>query len=637
MPQRIGLFLVLLALVAPALAADTLVTTGEAYLDHVKFLASDELKGRQPGTPGIEKAAEYIAQQFEKAGLAPGGANKSWYQEFSVARGKKLDESAAKLAISGLDVPTQVGKDWTPLPFTEMNDVEAPLAFAGYGIKAEEFSYNDYADFDPNGKVLLIFRYEPQSDDPKSEFGGKEASHFAEFRSKARTAARRGAKALLIVNPPKREDAPVGLYKFTEEMSRQTFDIPVAQITPEFADAILKKAGADNLETLQEKLDKERTPLSRDLGLDVTLKPGVSPNLIKTRNVIGLLKGKDGVDETIVIGAHYDHLGDVPRQFDRENDDPFVHNGADDNASGTAAVIELARTLAKTGGLRRNVLFIAFSAEEMGLYGSAQWVAEPTLPLSSVRAMINFDMIGRLSQDRFTIFGVPSAAEFEPLMKAAADSRGLTFHAPKGLMGNSDHGPFLNNEIPYLFAFTGMHKQYHRPEDDADLIDGDGGAKIVDLFHEVVTKLANMESGPVFTPAKDEAENGEDLPRPAFEEAEKQRERGASQRPSGDREAGTPGMPRARLGIIPEYTNDGAPGVVVQGTVDGGPAKAAGIKDNDRIVRINDSPVKDIYGYMAAMKELKPGEEVAVTVVREGKEQTIKVKLQKPRRDTGRE
>ncbi|GAG27603.1 unnamed protein product, partial [marine sediment metagenome] len=257
-------------------------------------------------------------------------------------------------------------------------------------------------------------------------------------------------------------------------------------------------------------LDNERKPLSQDLGLTVALRPGVKPNMLLAKNVLGLIRGDGGTEETIVVGAHRDHVG-IQRPRSRSADrTPVVHNGADDNASGTAGVIELARAVNSGPPLRRNVLFIAFDAEEMGLLGSRHFVRNPTVELDQIPAMLNLDMIGRLSQKKFTIFGIPTGEEFPELVEKAAEERGLEYKASRGMFGGSDHASFARHDIPALFFFTGMHKEYHQPQDDWELIDAEGATQILELSHDILVHLADMEEGPTF--AEPSAERDEEEP-----------------------------------------------------------------------------------------------------------------------------
>ncbi len=611
----------------------------EAYLEHVKYLASDELTGRQTGTEGSELAAEYIARQFVDAGLRPGGEDDTFFQHFEVTRGKRIVDAEAVLEAQGLKQHWEVRKDWIPLPFTADTDVEGPLAFAGYGIQAESFDYDDYADFDATGKILLVFRYEPPAGDPAAEFGGKTPSRYAVFSKKAQTAAAHGAKALLIVNPPKREGADDTLFDFDAELSEQTFDLPVAHVTRAVAEALVKKGGLPDLASLQEKLDQERKPLSADLKLSVTLKPGVRSNKLPARNVLGWLKGGGETEETIVVGAHYDHLGRVRSGRHGDDERLYIHHGADDNASGTAGVIELARRLAHEPKLRRNVLFIAFSGEEMGLLGSARYVAHPAIPLAHIAAMINLDMIGRLNLDKFTVYGLPSGKEFADIVDRAAVNAGLKYRAPHaGMFEASDHASFYEHDIPVLFAFTGLHKQYHRPEDRWELIDAEGAAKILTMFHGVVRDLANLPAGPTFEKVAPQPEGEEDeaLKQPGENEHEEnaQAKEGAGETNHPEQhkadDAPRPKRARVRLGIVPEYAAEG-PGLLVSSVIDDTPAAKAGLLAGDRIVRIGEAKVKDVHAYMAALQDQRPGDTLEVVVVRkvndESKEVTLKVTL----------
>jgi hypothetical protein len=627
----------------PSTSQPALLFDADSYLGHIKYLASDELEGRRPGTPGIEAAAEYIAKQFADAGLEPAGENGTYFQTFEVRLGKKIEADAAKLTFTGVEQSWQVEKDWIPLPLTATQDIdEAPLAFAGYGIRNVRAKWDDYADFDAKDKVLLIFRYEPPANDPNADFGGKTPSRQSMFSRKVQLAQRQGAKALLVVNPVRAETADDPLFAWDDDMSFQTVAIPIVHVKRELAAAVLKAAGAPTLDELQQFLDKDRDNASRDLDLKVTLHPGVKPNQTKTRNVLGLIKGREDPDSTIVIGAHYDHLGRVTPQFGRTADaKPEIHNGADDNASGTAGVIELAKSLGHEH-LRRSVLCMTFSGEEMGLLGSFHWIEKPTVPLENVKAMLNFDMIGRFGTEKFTIFGVRSGAEFRDIVDRLAEKWGLEYRSPPGIAGNSDHAGFHAKNIPVLFAFTGVHKEYHRPQDDWQLIDAPGACRVLSMFHDVLVELANCTTGPKFVTEADAAAEEPEV-KPGIEHAKEAAEKNGGNGENGEGPASQPSAkarprdrggevddrsrPRARLGIIPDFSGGDKPGVVADTVMDGGPAKAAGMQDGDRIIKIGDQEIRDIYGYMEALKDHKPGDTLEVVVVRKDQEVKLQVKL----------
>ncbi|MBN2560962.1 MAG: M20/M25/M40 family metallo-hydrolase [Phycisphaerae bacterium] len=609
--------------------------TADAYMAHVKYLASDELAGRAPASEGSEKAAEYIIKNFKKAGCRPTGADGAWFQPFDVRRGKRLVDEKASLRISGMDRTWKVREDWIPFPFTEMKDVDGPLAFAGYGISADRFGYDDYEGFDPEGKSLLIFRYEPKGEDPEAEFGGEKPSRHATFIRKARKAAKRGAKALLVVDPPNHDPGQDKLYEFSTYSSLQTYRLPIVHITRKMANAILRQAGMPDLKTLQEKLDGQRQSLSKDIGLTVRLCPGVEPNTLRAKNVIGMIRGDGSTGETIVVGAHRDHLGIVPRQFQRKDMTPMIHNGADDNASGTAAIMELARAVGRGSTLRRNVLFIAFDAEEMGLLGSKHFVEHPTINLDDVCAMLNFDMIGRLSQNKYTVFGIPTAKAFSAIVEKAAEAVGLEYKAPSMVAGYADHAPFIKHHIPAMFAFTGVHKDYHQPEDDWERIDGDGAVRILQMWYKIIVELANMEERPVYTEPSRKPDASEDVrvAKPAVEENKEFDRDGETAEDKNDDPDDLDEPPsrsemRVALGIVPDMVGDDKPGMIVESVRDGGAAKAGGVMGGDRIIRIGDEDIRDIYGYMRAMQRHEPGDVVDVVVIRNGEKRTLKITLQ---------
>ncbi len=623
---------------APAAKPQLQQFAADAYIAHVKYLASDELEGRAPGSEGSRLAAEYIIEHYQAAGCRPAGGDGSWYQPFEVRRGKKIVESEAYFEIDGEQQKWQVRDDWIPFPFSEYGDIDGPLAFAGYGIQAPKFGYNDYANFDAKGKVLLVLRYEPKANDPDADFGGSTPSRHALFVRKVNVAAKHGAKALLVVNPPNRNPGRDDLYAFNVLNSQQTYQLPMIHIKRAVAEALLKRAGLPDLKALEERIDKQRKGFARDLGLRVKINTGLERNMLPASNILALLPGDGTTKETIVIGAHRDHLGVVPRQFQRDDMTPMIHNGADDNASGSAALLELARALGHGPRHHRNILFISFDAEEMGLLGSKYFVEHPTIPLEDIRAMINFDMIGRLRLNKYTVFGTNSAEEFPDLVGKYAKLLGLKYKTPKGMAGGSDHSPFLRKHIPAMFAFTGIHKQYHQPEDDWQLIDAAGAAKILTMWCPIIVDLANMREGPTYRdPSQDLAEPAPEAPKPAVEENAPSagNGHGTAKKPAA-KAAGPSDAPapparnsmRVSLRVIPDMSGSDEPGMPIDTVIKGGPADKAGIKDGDRIVKIGEQDIRDIYAYMRALSEFKPGQTVDVVVVRDGKKKTFKVTLQ---------
>ena len=601
----------------------------EHYEADLRYLASDELEGRLPGTPGGLAATQYIADQFKAIGLKPAGESGTYFQPFTIEARKARHDLNAVFDVNGIRRDWKIGRDWIPLPFSKPDVFAGSLAFAGYGIRAAKFDYDDYAGFDAHGKILIILRQEPRSDDPQAEFGGETPSRHALFSKKASLAADQGAVGILMVNGADPAGEPDQLYPWYDWDSSQTYSLPIVHITRAVADALIIEGGLPNITELQERLDHDRKSLSADLkGLSAEIDTGL--RYIEGRNVIGLLPGSGNTDETIVVGAHHDHVGNVPDDNGPANV-PVIHNGADDNASGASGVIELARALAAGPALRRNILFMTFDGEEMGLLGSSYFVEHPVVPIENIRAMINLDMIGRLRQNQFVIYGAGSAKEFRELLDHANQQLKLTFKTPPAnvdFFGCSDHHPFYLKNIPALFLFTNIHKQYHRPEDDADLIDFPGACEVLNLIRPVIAELADLTEGPAFIPAEQEEHSAEDT---------------AEQHPDVDTNGDTDSNSdssrnqqgdevRVSLRMIPDHAYTKNDGVRVLSVIDKGPAQVAGMQDGDLIVRIGEDRITDIYSYMDALKQFEPDQTAAVVIKRGDSESTIQVVLDKARR-----
>lgn len=502
--------------------------SADRYLSEVKFLSADAREGRLPGSKGIEQAAIFIANQFMTIGLAPAGVDNSYFQPFELQHFKRMHDDEAVLTIEGAEITVRLQRDWRPAPFSKfVTNFGGALAFAGYGIDypgekpadaekkagngdaathpatAPAGAYSDYDGLDAKGKVLIIFRYEPRFGDVDAKFGGKVPSMFADWSHKSEAAAKHGAAGLLVVNPPGRDGNGDGLPDpdqlpvWNVREAEQNYAVPIAFISQDLAERLLKAGGLAAPAALEHRIESDRKPVSADLkNLKATVATGF--HHVKGRNIIGLLPGSSAPDEFIVIGAHYDHVG----TFVTSAGYPEIHNGADDNASGTSGVIELARAIAAGPRPRRSILFMTFSAEEMGLLGSEYYVAHPTVPIRQIKAMLNLDMIGRLNLKNFGIYGAESGVEFPDLVKRHGQRLGIEFKLPKKeedrYFRASDQASFYDAHIPVLFAFTGVHPQYHQPSDDWELIDAEGATKILRLFKGIALEVANMVSGPTF-------------------------------------------------------------------------------------------------------------------------------------------
>ncbi|MEP0841917.1 MAG: M28 family peptidase, partial [Phycisphaerae bacterium] len=560
---------------------------------------------RGVGTPGIDLAAGYIAGQFQEAGLQPAGPDGTWFQPFEMSIGQELKNPSLVVAGEG-DKPWPAAvleKDFIPLTGSSGEKFKGPLAFAGYGITHKDEHYDDYADFDARGKVLLMLRYEPRAADENAKFGGRNPSSHATFRSKAALARKNGAVAVLIVNPPLHHGEKDELTPFRSTERAGRLGLPVLHVSREFAARLLAAGGLDDLETLQKALDEQRRPRSADLkGLTVTGEPGVVPKTVTARNVVGLLPGRGPkADEYVVVGAHYDHLGRTPPRRPTGSapaGEAQIHNGADDNASGTAGLIELARAFGARGAPRRSLLFIAFSGEELGLFGSAHYVDHPLVPIEKTVAMLNLDMIGRMRGDKVDVLGIDTAREFDALIRPRGERLGLKVNAGTGGFGPSDHASFYKKKVPAVHFFTGLHNEYHMPEDDAATINAPGAARVVRFVYQVADALAGARGRPTYTPAK-------------------------------PREAPRTGL-KVRLGVLPSYAQDDRPGMLIEGTSPGSPAAKAGLREGDRLLRIGDQEVNDVYGLMDALARYNPGDTARLSIVRGDKKLELHVTFEAP-------
>jgi hypothetical protein len=555
---------------------------------HVDHLASDELAGRRAGTPGAERAARYIVRAFQETGLQPPPDQTSHLQPFDFTVGVEPGSDNRLILQRGNRVVTTFapGRDFLPLGGSLSDRVVQSVVFVGYGISAPTIGYDDYAGVDVRGKIVLALRWTPEGDDPAGRFGAYRFEHH-----KAATARDKGARAILFVNPPATE-AIDRLIPFSSDADPQTLGIVALSVSQGVATRIVAVGGGD-LVAWQRAIDRSGRPASRPLSEAVlNLRSDLRARTRTTHNVIGIVPGRDTnrTGEVVVIGAHYDGLG----LGGRGSLDPVpgeIHNGADDNASGVAALLDLAQFFAyPTNRPQRTLVFVAFGAEEERLQGSTRFVADPPVPLSSVVAMINLDMIGRL-EDELMVYGIGSSAAWPEMLEAAGAEIGLPLRLMAEGMGPSDHAAFYLRQIPVLAFFTGVHEDYHRSTDDAAAIDLEGLLQVTRLVRNVVTRVANAPMRPAFDPT--EYAHREIV---HVETAE--------------------GV-RVRLGAVPAPAAAGQ-GVVIDAVVDESPAARAGLQAGDRIVRIAGRPTPTIYEYVRALAQLEPDHAVRVVVERRG-------------------
>ncbi len=563
--------------------------SAEQYLSHITVLAHDEMQGRETGTYGIDLAAGYVVGQFVAVGLEPGGPDGSYFQEFNLSRPPEILDDTA-LTIVDSDIEATLETDFIPFGFSATGEFSGELALVGYGITNPDKQHDDYAGIDAGGRVLLMLRREPPGWDPYGY------TDHARFDRKVELAAEKGAAAVLVVNQDPGEDGIDGLMRFRSR--DEDYGLPALHIKRELAEKLLAAASLPTLTELQSQLDDGGRTVSAVLpGVRVSGVVAYESGDILARNVVGILEGTgEQTDEYVVIGAHYDHVGVRRGQ---------VHNGADDNASGTAGVIEVARRLAAAPERDRGIVFIAFSAEETGLDGSRHFASEPTVDFDSIIAMLNMDMIGRLNPDDeahvLGVQGLGTGGSFEQIVERRAAEAGLDYLPDPSALGPSDHASFYRAGVPALFFFTGAHTDLHQPTDDVEKINAEGAVRIVDLISGIALDLVNGDSAPQYAEVNERAK--------LF--------RGAGPRGGG-----------VVMGIMPDMEDEsGAPGWRVERVFPGGGAAKAGIKPDDRILRINEITINGFSDYREATWDKNPGDVVQVTARREGKELTFNVEL----------
>jgi hypothetical protein len=495
------------AVLATAVGAATPPIEPQALLGHIRFLASDDLEGRGNGSAGLERAADYIAAQFKAAGLRPGGTADDWFQPFPLTAGLTIAPgNALVIRGPGVSATLSIGQSYYPLAVTpgdtpssdamELSGV--PIVFAGYGISAPAFKYDDYEGLDVTGKAVLIFSHEPQENRGDSRLNGARPLRETTLYSKAMAARSRGARALLVVSDPSHRVDEANYKVFAVESDAEDHQIPVLRLRRDEMAPLLK---AWDLESRAAMIDRDLVPRSRPLDGTVDYTQRLSLNRRTVRNVVGILDGSSAASrhEVIVIGAHYDHVGLGGRFSAAPDRTGEIHNGADDNASGIAALIEIARAAAAdTSRFPRSLVFIAFAGEERGLLGSAHYATVPTIPLENTVAMINLDMIGR-ARGKVEVGGLSVAPSLEDDVEAAARIARLDVTKGGPGSGRSDDSSFLDRRIPALHFFTGFHDDYHRPSDDWNRIDADGTARVATLALELAARIGARADRPEFS------------------------------------------------------------------------------------------------------------------------------------------
>lgn len=648
--------------------------------DVIGYLADDKLKGRSVADDSIDLAADFVAEQMNDIGLktdlfdgkpfqsvdiqlaAQAGSAQNNRVIFSLP--KPEDELAADTldgdqsledAASSNRVPlvASLGIEMNPMTVGSLEgNIDAPVAFVGYGITAPENSYDDYQGIDIGGHIAIILRKEPQAQQPNSRFDGTRNTRHATFINKIRNAIENGAVAIALVNDADSTQRTVNRQqsridgelvrrrKMVEQRdalpseavnNRKTISerinsvdsivesmklemdgiakglmgisdagnppdnirsVPVVTLSRDFASKLISRSSGRTLAEIESAIDQALIPQSFVLErAKANLRSEVRPTKRASNNVIGVLPGRGSLaNETVIVGAHYDHVG-MGGIGSLAPGTIAVHNGADDNASGTATMLATARLLTnrlKNRRDHRRIVFIAFTGEERGLLGSKHYVKQPRFALESTVAMVNLDMVGRLRDNDLTVYGTGSGTQLNEIVDQANEKLGRSgrdfqiFKVASGY-GPSDHQSFYLARIPVLFFFTGLHNDYHRPSDDFDKIDFGAMTRITDIVSESTFQLATLSQRPQYTETESKVE--------------------------------IRWQKTAFLGVS---LSDRGEQVAISSLVSGGPAERAGVQLGDQILRMGNRKVKTASDVLAAMRGRRPGEEMKLRLIRNG-------------------
>jgi hypothetical protein len=578
-------FALLPHLAAPQLPAPPI--RADALRAHVEYLASDALEGRFTGSEGERKATEYAKKVFEEAGLKPGGDRGTFFQEFPVQFGTEpAPGSYLRIRVGSRTQEAELGKDFLPVLNGDAPEPKTgALVFVGEGISTSE--RDDYAGVDVQGKVVVVF--------PSSE-------RSSNTRAKARTARDKGAVGILFVGTPE----GAGLLELSGRNAiLRTENFFAAAISSEF----FQKVTGMNFEEARRQALAGRVMPSFPREAAIEVKTGTQPKTLTGRNVVAILPGNDPnlANQYIVVGAHIDHVGHGEMGALGRDPNDNIYNGADDNASGCATVLELAKYFARTKSNSRTMIFQLYSGEELGLIGSRYWAAHPSVDLKAITAMINLDMVGNLVKDKLIVDGARSSPIWKDMIARFAQGFEIEYDptGARSIAGRSDHAAFEAAGIPVLFFNTDEHERYHRPNDHADKLNYEGMERIANLVLNVIVAIDAM---PGMVPFQNKDQIIERQPP-------------QSQTASGAR--------RVRVGLIPDYSDPG-PGLLLEGVSDNSPAQKAGLQAGDRIIQWDDVKITTIEDLQFVFERAEPGKPATVTIIRNGKEMKLTIVPEPP-------
>jgi hypothetical protein len=556
----------------------------------IVFLSSVALEGRKPGGSGDSLAAFYIRERFRESGLDL--LFSKGFQPFSLVAGVSLGETNL---LSYNDRKFEVSTDFLPYSFSSVNEFSGEVVFAGYGfdIQSDSLKWNDFENVDVQGRWILILKGDPEISESESKF-----VPYSDVRTKVLTAIDHGVSGIILTGGPgfSEKDQLENLFY---DKNSSIYKIPVIQISRAAADQILASENT-SVGVLEKMLNETRRPFSFRIPGTISGRASVVQKIVQSNNVAGILRGNDPFlrDEFVVVGAHYDHLGyGGPGSGSRATDTLAVHPGADDNASGVAVILDLARRFSKERNNRRSLVFVAFGAEETGLIGSRAFVEDSPVDLSKVTAMLNFDMVGRLDSltHSLGIGGTGTSVEAEEILSRMNKEFSLAFSVEG--TGPSDHTSFYMKDIPVLFFSTGSHQEYHTPGDNAERINYKGVDQVAEYAFSVISEIACMNHPLTY------------------------REAGTKFRSSRG------GRFKVTLGIMPDYAGLENRGLRIDAVTKGKPANQAGLQKGDIITAIDGKSVTNIYDYMNRLKNFSVGQTIAVDFIRQEKQLSLIVRL----------
>lgn len=572
--------------------ADNPEVTTEEIKEHISFLASDKLKGRDSGTEELFGAAVYISDEFKNYGLEPLFKD-GFLQEFPFVKTIELtDKNSLSFSTNGSEVELKLREDYITLPFSGNTDVNGSLVFAGFGISASDLNYDDYSGIDVKNKIVIVFRNTPE---PAVAHSGFDAH--SPLRKKSSVARDKGAAGIIFINPYDSNKTSDDLVEFSFDRGGAMSDFSVQSVKRIFIEELLHNEGI-NLKDVYNKILESKKPSSFELkNSSAKISTEVKEVEAVSWNVAGYLEGKDPElkNELIIIGAHFDHLGMGGEGSLYRGDEPQIHNGADDNASGTTGVLELAEKFAsRKNNLKRSIVFITFSGEELGLLGSNYFVNNLPFPVEDAITMVNMDMIGRLKDSSLIVYGTGTSSDWKDILNNN-NKYGFKLTFNDEGFGPSDHSSFYGKKIPVLFFFTGTHEDYHKPSDDTEKINFTGEKDILNYVYDIVTAI---DKNPI---------------RPDYLLVEK-------------KESGQMFARKVYVGTVPDFASN-VDGYKISGVSEGSPAQLAGLQGGDIIISFGGKKISNIYDFTYALGDFVPGDEVDVIVKRGEDEITFKVKL----------